>query len=415
MLSLPNNELSLWRSAYDNCKYQSLNSDIQVDVAIIGGGISGLTSAYLLKQAGLKVAVLEKRTIGAGTTARTTGKVTSQHNLIYNKLQRRHGHAVAQSYADANQAALQLVESIIKKENIACNWKREDNYVFTTDPRRVESFKSETEVAQQLGLPASFEANSPLPFDTSAAVKFSNQASFHSQRYLLGLAEAIYGKGSYIFENSNVTSIKDGSPARVKSNGHTVSAKDVIVATSVPTLPLVARGAYCLLEYPTESYIVAARLPEDRQLTGMYISPDNSHYSILPVNINGENLLLIGGGGHVSGRRLRKKAHYQPLADYAEGKFGATSIAYHWSDRDYLGYDDVPLIGKLYGWSKHLYVATAMMKWGLTNGTVAGMILRDQITGQNNQWAHAFSSTRKRPVAAIPRTAVEHIPRPWRK
>lgn len=407
MLKLPNEEKSYWREAYPDSIYPELAEDLEVDVAVIGAGITGLTSAYLLKQSGLKVAVLEKDTVGGGTTGRTTGKVTSQHNLIYYELQKHLGKEKARLYGEANQAAVEQVEAIINAEKISCGWQRDDNYVYTDDPQQVGKFKQEAAVAAGLGLPASFETAAPLPFNVLAAVKFTNQAKIHSQEYLLGLARAVNGGSSYVFENSSVIGIRDGNPGRVKTKKAKVTAKNIIVATNVPTSPLMARGAFCMLEYPKESYIVAGR-PE-KGLKGMYISPDDHNFSILPVETGTGQLLLVGGESHISGLRTGKKAHFKRLAKYAEERFGVKEITHIWSDRDYLSYDDVPLIGKLYPWSKNLYGATAFMKWGLSNGTVAAMILHDRILDRDNEWASTFDSNRTKPIKSIPRVAARYL------
>ncbi len=376
-------------------------------MAIVGAGITGLTAAYLLKQSGYNVAVLEKSTVGGGTTGRTTGKVTSQHNLIYDDLQKRLGTETARIYGEANQAAVEQVSTIIQKEKINCDWRRDDNYVYTDNLDKLEQFRQEAETAASLGLPATYETGIPLPLNVKAAVKFTNQAKLNSVAYLLGLARAVNGNGSYVFENSNVTGIRDGNTGRIRTKKAVITAKHIIVATNVPTLPLLARGGYCSLEYPTESYIVAGRLK--KELSGMYISPDKHNYSILPIEAGGEHVLLIGGESHISGLRVSKNAKYQRLADYAEKHFGITAITHRWSDRDYLAYDGVPLIGKLYPWSKHLYVATAFRKWGLSNGTVAAMILNDLISGTENKWASTFNSNRLKPIASIPRVAAKYL------
>ncbi len=407
MINLPQEGLSYWRSAYMTSLYPHLSGEVEVDVIIIGAGITGLTSAYLLKKAGFKVAVVDKRTVGSGTTGRTTGKVTSQHGLVYENLCNRFGIETARIYGEANQSAVELVDSIIKKEKIECGWRREDNYVFTANLSKVEQFKREADFAKKVGLPASFETVLPLPFEVAGAVKFSNQGKIHSQKYLLGLASAINGNGSFIFENSPVTGIRDGNPGRVKTKDGILIAKNIIVATNVPTLPLIARGAYCLKEYPTESYIVAVHYAGD--LSGMYISPDQNHYSILPAEHGGQPLLLVGGGGHLSGLRFGKERRYNKLIKYAEQYFDANKVKYRWSDRDYLAYDDIPLVGRLYPWSKHLYVGTAFKKWGLSNGTVAGMILSDLVVGRENSWAKVFDSTRLRPTAYFPRAVFDYV------
>lgn len=404
---LPSIEKSLWRESSSGQIYPQLEADVEADVVIVGAGITGLTSAYLLKQQGLKVAVIEKDTVGGGTTGRTTGKVSSQHGINYQGLIDKHGGKTAKLYGQAMQSAVNKVEEIINKEKISCDWQADDNYVFTTERQGIGQIKKEAEVSAKLGLPASFVTSTPLPFSVKGAVKFSNQGKFNSQKYLLGLAKAVHGKGSLVFENSKVTGIHDGSPAHIRTAKAKVSCKHIIVATNVPTLPLMARGGYCVLEYPTESYIIAGKLKDE--LKGMYITPDDNHYSILPVDVGKESYLLIGGGGHISGMRLSREKRFQKLAAYASEKFAVTEITHKWSDRDYLSYDQMPLIGRLYPWSKNLYVGTAYKKWGLSGGTAAGIILSDLIAGKTNPWADVFSPQRLGPIKSIPSVAYKYL------
>jgi len=402
MLKLPDKEVSLLKPDGFKPKYPGLESDIEVDTVIIGGGIAGISAAYLLKKAGQKVAVVEKDCIGSGTTGHTTGKVTSQHSLIYAELCQRFDRKTAKIYGEANQTAVEEISKLIKTEGIDCGWQQADNYVYTADPGRLKEFKSEVKVAASLGLPATFEKTLDLPFKVVGAVKFAKQAHFSAQKYIEGLAARINGSGSYIFEKTHAVSIKDGSPARVSSANHTIAAKDIIVATNVPTFPLVARGAYCILEYPTSSYLISGK-PKIK-VKDMYISPDDDHYSILPVG----DTLLIGGENHIPGTRIAK-SRQQKLADYAEKYFGVKQIDYRWHARDYLAYDGIPLIGKAYPWSKHLYVITAFKKWGLSHSMVSAMIMKDLILSNPNPWAGVFNPLRTSPIKSIPRVAAKYL------
>ena len=399
MINLPDDNISYWMRSSLMTDYPALSEDIEVDAAIAGGGIAGMTAAYLLKESGLRVAVLEKNTIGSGTTSKTTGKVTAQHGLIYADLQKRLGAKTAKDYADANLTALEEIKQLIRSKNVDCGFEIDDNYVFTTDPNKVDEFKEEAKIAAGLGLPASFETATNLPFVTQAAVKFTDQAKFNALRYVQALAGLVHGDGSFVFEHSNVNGFDDGVPASISTGTAKVSASDIIVTTKVPAMPLMARGGYAVLEYPHTSYIVAGKLPG--KLKGMYISPDEGHYSILPVAHGTGQLLLIGGENHIPGLGSVSKRH-QKLANYAEEYFGVKQIDYAWQGMDYMAYDGPPLIGKLYPWSKHMYVATGFRKWGLTTSMVAGMLLRDVITGRKNPWAETFDSTRPGPVRSIP-------------
>jgi glycine/D-amino acid oxidase-like deaminating enzyme len=405
-LQLPKVQSSYWLKGFLQEAYAPLAHDVEVDVAIIGGGIAGLTTAYLLKQAGLTVAVLEKQTIGHGTTGGTTGKVTTQHGLIYDELISRWGVQGAQVYATACDKALQKIAAVIKQEHIACEWRQEDNYVYTNDSARISKFKKEAEAATKLGLPASFEADLDLPFPTQGAVKFAKQGTFHVLKYLSGLAKAVHGEGSYIFEHSNVQAIHEGSPGKLRTEQASVSAKSIVVATKVPTGPLLARATYAANEYPQTSYIVAGK--NNSKLKGMYISPDKGHYSLLPIKSDEGPLLLIGGQNHIPG--LGKSAKRQQLlADYGQQWFGFTEIAYRWKAMDYIAYDKLPFAGPLYPQSQNLYFIGGFKKWGLNLSMAAATVIHDHIIGIENPARKLFRPNRLSAPASIPKTMLEYL------
>lgn len=393
MIELPANEAS----SKDKSTYPELKENIETDVVIVGGGITGLNTAYLLKKSGFKVVVLEKHNVASGTTGGTTGKVTSQHDLKYADLYKRFDEQTARLYGEANQAAINKIEQVIKKEKIKCDWSRADNYVYTTNPDKLSDFKKEAQIGIKLGLPASFETELDLPFKVAGAVKFANQAKFQAKDYVSGLARIINGQGSLVYEDSEVIRFRDGNPASVRTRKATVTAKHIVVATKAPAAPLVARLSYCFYEFPTTSYIVASK--SKTKLEGMYISPDKDQYSILPLS----GYLLIGGENHLP-IMANHKTHYQKLATYGAKYFGVEKISSMWRALDYLPYDGIPLIGKVYPWSKNVYTATAFQKWGLSTSMVAANILHDQIIGKTDPWANIFRTNRIKTVLSIPRS-----------
>jgi glycine/D-amino acid oxidase-like deaminating enzyme len=407
MLRLPKTDVSFWRQSAPKARYPKIKEDIEVDVAVVGGGIAGLSSAYQLKRAGKSVAVIEKGEIGSGTSGHTTGKVTSQHGLIYDELQQRLGAKAARIYGQANQDAVEQIAKVVAKEKIDCGFTRADNYVFTTDEKQVEKFKAEARTAERLGLPATFESKSPLPFAIAAAVRFKNQAYMNAQAYLGGLASKVDGSGSYVFENSRAIVIRGGSKPKVRTKEASINANDVIVATNVPTFPLLARGSYCAMEYPHMSYIVACEAK--KYPAHMYISPDKDHYSILPIDHAGRKLLLVGGSNHIPGVGFGADRHYRELAEYAEKKFGATSVKFRWKARDYMAYDSLPLVGQLYRHVPRLYVVTAFRKWGLSNSMVSATLLRDLVLGVKNPMADVLDPYRSSVKASIPHTIAESL------
>lgn len=399
-VQLPQYENSYWISSSTDPGYAALNKDLTVDAVVVGAGIAGLSTAYFLKQAGLKVAVLERHAIGARVTGHTTGKVTSQHNICYSRLVRTVGFDRARLYGEANQRAIEEMERIITAEHINCDWQRDDAYVFTTKPGEVGKLQAEAETAKSLGLPSSFVKKTGLPFKVEGAVRFANQAKFHAREYLLGLAKAIQGNGSHIFENTRALTVQDGKPCVVPTVHGTVKAQHVVIATNVP-FPLLSHLYYAAYEYPMKSYIVAAKVASSKIVQGMYITPSSPLRSVLPFTAGGQHWLLIGGESHFPGLG-NPRARHQRLADYAAKRFGVTTITHRWSTWDYLSNDQIPLVGKLHPWSQHVYTATGFMKWGLSTGTIAGMLLRDAIMSQPNPWAEVFRTDRLSPVLSLP-------------
>ena len=403
---LPELESSYWLASAAALDYPALDSDIECDVVIIGGGIAGLTAAYKLKKAGLTVAVLEKNTIGSGTTGGTTGKVTVQHGLEYADLVKRFGSQKIQQYAAASQQAFTDMQTLIADEAIDCDWQVADNFIYTADPKNIETYKEEAATAASLGLPATFEANLQLPFETVGAVKFANQACFNSIKYVRALARLVHGNGSFVYEHSNAQHIHHDQPSKVTTKDGTVTAKYLVVATKVPAGPLIGRVTYASLEYPVTSYVVASQYAGDLQ--GMYISTDKGHYSILPFDTPAGRILMIGGESHLPGIK-RPSPKHQKLADYMQLWFQINHVDYRWKAMDYLAYDSLPLIGHLYPKSDNAYFIGGFKKWGLNLSMVAANLITDAIANKNPAAAELFTPHRVSALTAMPKAAVEYF------
>lgn len=392
MTNFKNQPLSYWLDSTEKTNYPSLNENINIDVAIIGGGIAGITAGFILKSRGLNVAILEVDNILEGTTARTTAKITSQHGLIYKKLIDEIGEDKARMYANANESAIEFIKNTVKEKNIDCDFKTLPAYVYTTQDEYVEKIKGELEATKKLGIDGAFVENLELPFDVKAAIKFENQAQFHPRKYLLELARDIDGDGSYIFENTKVIDIKDGDIVKViTSKEKIISAKKVIIATHFPIENF--RGLYFSRMYAERSYILGA-LAKDILPDGMYISAEKPIRSLRYQDYNGKQMLLIGGDGHKTGQSEDTEVHYNNLKKFAEENFDIEDIPYRWSTQDCMPMDDIPFIGKITRNSENIFISTGFKKWGMTNATAGAMILADIITKGESPYEQVFDPSR---------------------
>ena len=387
--SLPGKATSLWLDTTTETNYPSLQSGLMVDVAIIGGGLAGLTAATLLKAEGKTVAVLEASRIVHGVTGHTTAKVTSLHSLIYDHLIRHFGEEKARAYADANQAAIEQIASLVREKQIDCDFTRTEAYTYTESDDEIDQIRAEVEAALTLGLPATFVDATPLPFPVKAAVRFDDQAQFHPRKYLLALAQQIPGEGSFIFERTRVVELDEGEPCVVTTEQGTIAAHAVIIASHFPFNDKLLYASRLL---PHRSYLLAVRVAQPAP-RGMFISTEPSH-TMRTHPADGGDLLLVGGEGHKAGEGGDTVARYQRIEQWARERFAVQSVEYRWSTQDNKTLDRVPYIGRATPMSKHVYVATGFGGWGMTNSTAAGMLLCDLILGRDTPWADVYDPNR---------------------
>ena len=394
MQTLPGKPESFWIDSTAETSFPKMQN-VTVDVAIVGAGITGITAAYLLKKAGKTVALVEGQKIANSASGHTTAKVTSLHQLIYATLIDRHGEDKARLYGESNQAGVEFVASTVEAEGIDCDFQRNDTYSFAEDEKNLDKIQKEYDAAVKLGLPAEFVTETTLPFDIAGAIKFTNQAQFHVRKYLLHLANTIPGEGSYIFEDSRVQTVDEGTPCTVHANGTTLQATDVLLTTH---LPIVDTGLFFAKTYPQRSYIIGAKISEEKAPQGMYIGVGKNYHSIRTTPTeDGGLLLLVGGGGHKVGEKSATEESYQELDRYLHSHFGIDKVDYHWSSQDYESFDKLPYIGKLTPANDHIYVATGYSLWGMSKGTMAGMLLADLVRGIDNPWADLYDSLRATP------------------
>ncbi len=399
---IPGKDVSLWLETTPTTDFESLETDRRVDVAIVGGGIVGLSVAAELEATNKTVAVLEADRICSGVTARTTAKVTSQHGFVYDELQSQFGYEHAKQYADANEAAIDTVAE--HAERMDCDFQRRPAYAYVSDENDRNSARREVDAARSVGLPASFVEDVPTVSDGVAAVRFDDQAQFHPRKYLLGLADEVVDDGAAIFEETRVTDVRFGSPCRVETEEGTVFASDVVLASH---FPVVDPAGYFARTYPKRSYVLAVRT-RDPQPEGMFYRPGDPYFSVRPHEIDGESFVLVGGQNHKTGQGGSTAERYRALEREARRRFDVEEIAYRWSTQDYRSVDDIPLVGPIAPWRENVYVATGFGGWGMTGGVAAGRILAEEIIGEGSPWSNTFDPGRLLPLSNVATLVMEN-------
>ncbi|MDQ3901273.1 MAG: FAD-dependent oxidoreductase [Actinomycetota bacterium] len=389
-MALLDRNASLWVVTTPGTSYPRLSGNHDADVVVVGAGMTGLTTALLLAQSGASVVLVEAHRVGTGTTGYTTAKVTSLHSLIYASLIEQLGQYKARLYGQANQAAIEQIATLVGSLGIDCQFTRAPAYTYTVDPDQRWSIEAEVSAAQSLGMPASLVKDSELPYPIQAAVRFADQAHFHPRRYILGLASALEAAGGVIFEQSRAIDIdeRDGA-VLVQTTGGQVRAKAAVVATLLPFLDI---GGYFAKAHPSRSYALSVRCAGSVP-AGMYLSIDSPTRSVRPVDVDGAVGLVVEGSGHKPGQTEDTERFYTDLEAWTRDRFEVEAVDYRWSAQDYTSIDQVPYIGRCPR-TNAVYVATGYNKWGMTGGTVAGMIIADLISGRNNRWLEVFDATR---------------------
>ncbi len=388
---------SLWMATASVPEQPALTEDLKTDVCVVGAGIAGMTTAYLLTRAGKSVVVLDDGPVGAGQTQRTTAHLSNALDDRYFRIEWLHGTEGARLAAESHTAAIDRIEAAAREEGIACDFERLDGYLFLPPGGSPDVLDRELEAARRAGLTGVERLpRAPLDgFDTGPCLRFPRQGQFHPLKYLAGLAEAIRRGGGRLFSGAHAEAITGGAPARVRvRGGRVVTAGAVVVATNTPVND---RVAIHTKQAPYLTYVIGARVPHGSVPRALYWDTlDPYHYVRLQPGSGAEDVLIVGGEDHKTGQADDQASRHARLEAWARERFPMLgAVEFRWSGQVLETIDGLAFIGRNPGDEPNVFVATGDSGMGMTHGTIAGLLLTDLILGRENPWAALYDPARK--------------------
>jgi glycine/D-amino acid oxidase-like deaminating enzyme/nitrite reductase/ring-hydroxylating ferredoxin subunit len=399
---------SVWMTTAELPSRPALAQNITADVCVVGAGIAGLTTAYLLAEEGRSVVVLDDGPIGGGETSRTTAQLVNALDDRYFEMEGMHGEKGARLAAESHTAAIDRVEAIVAREKIECEFERLDGYLFVPPGESTDVIDKELAATHRAGLTGVERIErAPLGrFDTGACLRFPRQAQFHPLKYLDGLVRAIEKEGGRIFNNTHAEKFKSGEPGQVTtSKGLVVSAGAIVVATNTPVNDWVAihtkQAAY-------RTYVIGMPVPERSVTRALFWdTPDPYHYVRLH-DAGSHEVLIVGGEDHKTGQADDADERFGRLETWTRERFPtAMEVTFRWSGQIMEPIDSLAFIGRNPG-DQNIYVVTGDSGNGMTHGTIAGILLTDLILGRKNEWETVYDPSRIS-LRAAPEFAKENL------
>ncbi|HEX5727360.1 MAG TPA: FAD-dependent oxidoreductase [Longimicrobiaceae bacterium] len=389
--------VSVWEATREQREFPPLQGEVRAEVCVVGAGIAGMTTAYLLAKAGRRVVVLDDNAVGGGETGQTTAHLTSAMDDYYHVLEKVHGKDGARLTRDSHQGAIDAIERIVTEEGIDCDFARVDGYWFCGPEHGRDFLEKERDAAHRAGATDAevVERVPGMPFDTGPALRFPRQGQFHVLKYLEGLVRCIERDGGAIHTGNHVDGVEGGSPAKASGKGFTVTADAVVVATNSPISDFVAVHTK---QAPYRTFVVAGRVPAGsvpRVL--LWDSLDPYHY-VRTQPAEGDparEWLIVGGEDHKTGHHDDADERFARLEAWTRARFPVQDFELRWSGQvlepvDFLGY-----LGRDPAGHENVYIATGDSGQGMTHGTIAGLLISDLVLGRANPWETLYDPKRK--------------------
>lgn len=395
------NNNSFWLNSFEINHFNKLDKNIECDVCIVGGGLTGITTAYYLSKNGYNVVLIEKHNLMSKTSGHTTAKITSQHGLFYKYLIQSQNKNFASKYLQANEEAIQNIKNIINNEDISCDLEEKNAYVFTSNSNNVQKIKDEVDAVNSLNIiKCNFvnKLNTNLNLDIKGAIEFENQAQFNPIKYTDGLIKNIVLNGGMIFENTSFENFeKNNNYFNISTNtNYNIISKYLVLATRYPIINF--PGYYFLKMYQETSYAIAVKPTKKFKIDGMFINDENPKLSIKTAKYNNQDILLFGGYNNKTGENIDLTKKYEELEMQATKICGECETLYKWNTEDTISLDKMPYIGDFSNFTENIFIATGFDKWGMTTSNIAANIIYGKINNSKNDYEEIFKATRLSPI-----------------
>lgn len=386
------NTVSYWNKTAKKKHFPQLDKSLRTEVLIIGGGISGVTCAYCLARRGAKPVLIEEGGLCDGTTGNTTGKVTIQHGIVYSTIAGKCGMNFAKLYAESQRSALDFVKEQVNREKIDCQFAESTAYIFASSEGDRDVVKREYEIVREVGVDAEYFEHPDFPHDSFGMLGFPHQAVMHPVRYVEALAEKAEALGARIYCSTKAVKVEDGDIKTVIcDNGVEIRTQHLVMATQFPIYD--GPNLFFTRLYAKRAYGIAVEAAKGWP-DGSYISSGDPTRSIRTHVEDGKRILIVAGETHPTARgEENAEEHFENLIRYADDIAGVSGLLAKWSAQDYDTPDKIPYIGRLSD-NSNVYVAAGYKKWGLTSGTLAGMMISELILDGKCRYEQLYSRKR---------------------
>jgi len=384
---------SIWHATVGELTRAPLTADARADVCVIGAGIAGMTTAYLLSREGRRVIVVDDGPIGGGETGRTTAHLSDALDDRYRVLERLHGEEGAQLAASSHRAAIERIARIVEAESIDCDFEWLDGYLFPSSTHGPEDLAAVLAAARRAGVNVEWADDPPYaPFGAARALRFARQGRFHPLRYLEGLARCIERDGGRIHTGTHVKGVHGGAPVRVETDdGATIRASACVVATNSPITDYVVTHTK---QAPYRTFVIAARVPTGSVPDALYWDDADPYTYIRLQRAGGHDVVIVGGEDYKTGQKEDDEARLDRLAEWTRERFPVQSVDHRWSGQVLEPSDGMAYIGPNPDGAENVYIITGDSGQGMTHGTIGGMLLTDVLMGRANPWLSLYDPRR---------------------